>query len=151
MAFLTDILTGMILGSGYDLLKAIRKKADYTIISIVCDVMFWLFSCGLILFVFFLTNDMKLRAYEFFGILSGVLLYFTVFSAPLGLVYEKIADIFHFFCKILFTSVHFFGIIVKNGVLFLGKPFVWSFRFLKKLLQAPKRAWKENMKLIKRI
>ena len=151
MAFLTDILAGIILGSGYDFLKAVRSRTTQKILLILCDMAFWLCSCGMILFVFFITSDMKLRAYEFFGLLTGFFLYFTIFSRWLFPCYQKITDFLQLFFKILFTSIGFFGIILKNCFLFFLKPFWWIGKHLKRLFGILLHAWKENLKLVKRI
>ncbi len=151
MAFLTDILAGFILGCGYDFLKAVRIHTKYKTISAICDLIFWLFSCSMILFVFFITSDMKLRAYEFFGLLTGLFLYFISIARWTFPVYEKITFFLQVFFKILFTSIIFFGIMVKNCVLWITKPLWWVFKRLKWILAFPILAFKENWKLTKRI
>lgn len=151
LAFLMDIFAGTVLGLGYDFLKAIRRRTTHNAILICCDMLFWLVSCSMILFVFFITSDMKLRAYEFFGLLTGIFLYFALFTRWLFPLCEKIAHFLQLFFKFLFTSLSFFGIIIKNGVLFSVKPLLWIWKWLKRLLGIPIHAWKENLKLVKRI
>lgn len=151
MAFLTDILTGIFLGCGYDFLKAIRTQTNRKAVLAICDILFWSVSCVAVLWVLFVTSDMRLRAYEFFGLLTGLFINFSVLSGFFSPLYKKIAEFLQLFFSFLFTTIRFFGIMIKNGVLFLCKPLVFTLRFVKKLIGKPVRAWKENLRLLKRI
>lgn len=151
MDFLLDILSGVIIAFGYDFFNTVRHRFRRKKAEIICDICFWLFAGGVILWVLFYTADMALRAYEFFGILTGVCFYFTALSQLLLPIHRKIADLFYFFSKMLFTTVSFSAIIIKNGFLFLWSPFRWLGRMCRKLMAKPIRAFKENKKLIKRI
>ncbi len=146
-----DIAAGLIVAFGYDFFNTLRHRLSPKKLGAVCDFLFWLFAGSVILVVLFYTTDMELRSYAFFGILTGVFFYFTALSQLLQPFHQKITDVFHFFSKILFTTVRFFVIIIKNGFLFLWIPFRWLGGFFKKLLAKPVWAFREHQKRIKRI
>ncbi|MBQ7950333.1 MAG: spore cortex biosynthesis protein YabQ [Clostridia bacterium] len=151
MAFLIDICAGLLVGFGYDFFGALRHQIDKKKPNAFLDFLFWLFAGGVILTAFFYNSDLKLRAYEFFGILTGIFFYFSVLSNLFIPLHEKIADIFQFFYRILFTSVKWFVIIIKNGLLFLCFPFCRLLHYFKKRLTKLGAILKKHRKLIKRI
>ena len=121
MGLLVYILAGILLGICYELLKAFRKKANLPFVGVIADILFWGCSLAFCIWLFLLTGDRKFRFYEFFGISSGFFFYFWVVSEYFVTISEKIAGIFLFFLRFLFTILKFFGIMIKNGVLFLLK------------------------------
>lgn len=151
MAFLIDILTGLLVSFFYDLFRSLRHRIQRKKPNAILDILFWLFAGSLILSALFYNSDMALRAYEFLGILTGVFFYFSFLSSLLQPVFEKITGIFDFFSKILFTILRLFGIIIKNGFLFLSMPFRLLARFSKRGFGKWKtHLWKQR-KLMKRI
>lgn len=151
MEFLLDIGAGALVALVYDIMRAIRHRSGRKSLGIVCDILFWLFACGVVLTVLFYTSHMELRAYEFFGILTGVFFYFSALSDLLQPFCEKITGIFYFFWKILFTTVSFSAIMIKNGFLCLTTPFRLLNRLLGRMAARLNRAHKEHQKQVKRI
>lgn len=151
VAFLIDICAGLLVGFGYDFFSALRHKIDQKTPNALLDFLFWLFAGGVILTALFYNSDLKLRAYEFFGISTGIFFYFSVLSSLFVPVHEKTADIFQFFYRILFTSARWFVIIIKNGLLFLCFPFCWLYGYFKKWLAKLGAILTKHRKLIKRI
>ncbi|MBQ7791921.1 MAG: spore cortex biosynthesis protein YabQ [Clostridia bacterium] len=151
MDFLLDILAGIVVWFGYDFFNTLRHRFHNKGAKVICDICFWLFAGALILGVLFYTADMALRAYEFLGILTGICFYYAILSDWLSPFHKKIADIFFFFYRILFTILRFFAIMIKNGFLCLWFPFRWLGSFSRKIVAKPMRAIQENKKLIKRI
>lgn len=151
MALLMDVLAGILLGMCYDLLKAFRKKIKKPFISAMADICFWGLSLAFGVRLFLLTGDRKFRFYELFGMCVGFFFYFWSVSEYFVGISEIIADIFLVFFRFLFTIVKFFGIIMKNGVLFLLKPFGCVMSFCKKRISRHLKKLKQNRKLMKRI
>lgn len=151
MAFLIDILTGLLVSVCYDLFRSFRHRIQRIKPNAILDILFWLFAGFLILSALFYNSDMALRAYEFLGILTGVFFYFSLLSSPLQPVFKKITGIFQFFSKILFTILRFFGIMIKNGFLFLLTPFRLLARCIKQCFKKWKTALGKQKKLMKRI
>ena len=151
MILMIDILTGLFLGLCYDIFKAFRHKIKKTIGDILLDLFFWAFALTVCIRLFLLTGDRKFRFYELFGTAAGFCCYFSVFSGYFVTISEKTADFFLFFLKIPFTILKFFAIMIKNGVLFLLSPLIWSFRFGKRTACKGISKMKQNWKLMKRI
>ena len=151
MTLLFDILSGMLLGMCYDIFKAFRRKTKAPAVGILLDLLFWGIALVLCVWLFLLTGDRKFRFYELFGMMSGFGVYFLTAGVYFVKISEKIADFFLFFFKFLFTIFKFFAIMIKNGVLFLCKPFGWLLRIGKKGLSNGAKKWKRNWKLMKRI
>ncbi len=151
MTLLLDALAGILLGMCYDLLKAFRQKTKKPVISTAADIFFWGLFLIFGIWLFLLTGDRKFRFYELFGMCVGVFFYFWSVSAYFEGISEKIADIFLIFFRFLFTIIKFFGIIVKNGVLFLCKPFGCVIYFFKKTTSERLKRLKHHWKLMKRI
>ncbi len=151
MAFMSDIVSGILVGMWYDFLKVSRHNVRRRAFWLLCDVLFWVLTGGFLVVVFFVTSDMELRAYEFLGVLTGVCIYFFFLGGFLMPVFEKISQFLLKIFQFLFTMVKMSAIMIKNGVVFLLIPFSWLQRFFSKLLVKPKRWWKEHRKLRKRI
>ncbi len=151
MTLLCDIVAGILLGMCYDILKAFRKKIRRPIVNILSDLLFWIQSLLICIWLFLLTGDKQFRFYELFGAGAGFWCYFLTISDYFVKISEKIADFFLFFLKILFTIIKFFAIIVKNGVLFLYRPLKHLMQFGKKGVSSGLAKWKRNVKLMKRI
>ena len=151
MTLLIDVLAGTLLGIVYDTLKALRKKIKRPVMSILADIVFWGITLAIGIQLFLLTGDRKFRFYELFGMSAGFFFYFWSLSAHCAGISEKIADIFLFFSRLLFKILKFFGIIGKNGVLFLCKPFGYGIRIGKKHGSRIQKKFKQNWKLMKRI
>lgn len=151
MSLLLDVLCGLLLGFCYDILKSLRHKLQNKAVSFFLDLLFWGFALGICIFLFLLTGDQKFRFYELFLVGTGLLFYLWSLCGYFVGISEKIAVFFLFFFKLLFTSVRFFAIIIKNGVVFVGKPFGCLMRIGKKWSSKKLHTFKKHRKLMKRI
>ncbi len=151
MSLLFDVLCGLLLGFCYDILKSLRHRLKKPALTLLFDLFFWAFALGLCIFLFLLTGDQKFRFYELFGVSTGVLCYLWSLSKYFVGISGKIAYFFLFFFKLLFTSVKFFAIMIKTGVVFIGKPFCRLIRFGKKWSNEKLQTYKKHRKLMKRI
>lgn len=151
MSFVFDVLCGLLLGFCYDILKSIRHQLKKPALTFLLDFMFWIFALGVCIFLFLLTGDRKFRFYELIGVSTGLLCYLWSFGGYFVGISRKIAYFLLFFFKLLFTSVKFFAIMIKTGVVFIGKPFSRLMRFGKIWSRQKLRIYKKHRKLMKRI
>lgn len=151
MAFLIDIFAGMLIAFCYDFFRTLRHTVQNKAVQIISDILFWILTGCITLTALFYNSDIQLRAYEFFGILTGLFFYFSVLSSLLQPVHKMITNIFHFFSKTLFTIGNFFGIILKTGYLFLTFPFRFFAKWLHCFAARRKTAFQKQKKLLKRI
>jgi spore cortex biosynthesis protein YabQ len=79
--FLTSIIAGLAIGIMFDLYRIIRGfDCPGKAVTMVSDLLFWIFS-AIIIFLFFLySNNAYLRYNTFIGLLLGALLYFRIIS-----------------------------------------------------------------------
>ncbi len=151
MSFVFDILCGLLLGFCYDILKSMRHQLKKTALTFLLDLIFWMFALSVCIFLFLLTGDQKFRFYELIGVGIGLLFYLWSLCGYFVGISEKIAYFFLFFFKLLFTSVQFFAIMIKTGVVFIGRPFSRLMRFGKKWSHQKLQTCKKHRKLMKRI
>jgi spore cortex biosynthesis protein YabQ len=79
--FLTAIAGGLFIGVMFDIYRIIRGfDTPGKLLTIISDLLFWVFT-GLIIFVFFLyTNNAYLRYSTFIGLGLGLYIYFGIIS-----------------------------------------------------------------------
>lgn len=79
--FLTSIAGGLFIGIMFDIYRIIRGfDTPGKLITIVSDLLFWIFA-GIVIFMFFLyTNNAYLRYSTFVGLGLGLYIYFVVIS-----------------------------------------------------------------------
>ena len=90
-------------------IKRVFKLSD--LLCSLIDFLFWLFATFFMAYIFVVTNDAILRAYEFFAVILGAILYFFTVGKYIfccfGFIFENILKIFDFIFKILLTPVRF--------------------------------------------
>lgn len=129
-------LCGVVLGIGYDFFKSIRKKLSYdTKISVLCDLLFGIFSVGAVTMVMYFRYSLELRFYRFCGIVCGFSFYFLVLSPLFLKFFNKFINFFEKIFKILFTITKFCAKILKKCFCIVLYPFLrfkkcfWKFIF----------------------
>lgn len=79
--FLFFVLIGLILGIIFDVFRIIRKCfKNSDLITYIQDIIFILIAAIILLLGIFIINNGEVRAYLFFGIIIGILLYFITIS-----------------------------------------------------------------------
>lgn len=106
------VLTGAALGVVYHIQKAIKNTIRLHYWGYIILDFLYLIFCGIFVYlVILITNDAKIRAYEFLGLFLGYILYFFSvgkwFFAFFEWTFKNILKIFHFILKILLTPVRF--------------------------------------------
>ncbi|MDF2673130.1 MAG: yabQ [Clostridiales bacterium] len=81
--FLTSIAGGLFIGILFDIYRIIRGfDTPGKLITIISDLLFWIFT-GIVTFMFFLyTNNAYLRYSTFIGLGLGIYIYFGIISKP---------------------------------------------------------------------
>lgn len=82
--FLTSVAGGFFVGILFDIYRIIRGfDTPGKLITIISDLLFWIFT-GIVTFLFFLyTNNAYLRYSTFIGLGLGLYIYFVLISKPL--------------------------------------------------------------------
>ena len=89
--FLVFSLTGVIIGILFDFFRILRKTIKTpNIITYIEDVIFWILTGILILYNIWYFNDGEIRIYMFLGIILGVLIYMSILSKMIILIFSKI-------------------------------------------------------------
>ena len=79
--FLIFILNGITIGLIFDTFRSVRKTFKTSdIITYLEDILFWVISGGITLYLIFYFNNGELRAYIFLGLLSGIIIYILFLS-----------------------------------------------------------------------
>lgn len=81
--FLTSITGGLFIGILFDIYRIIRGfDTPGKLITIISDLLFWIFT-GILTFMFFLyTNNAYFRYSTFIGLGLGLYIYFSIISKP---------------------------------------------------------------------
>ncbi len=122
--FFIFILSGIIIGILFDIFRILRrsfKTAD--IITYLEDVLFWMITGILLLYLIFKFNNGQLRIYIFIGIAIGVTFYLLIFSKP--------------FIKINVAIINTIKTIIQKIISILLYPFKLIFSCLRKFLLKP--------------
>jgi len=92
--FLCALLLGGIIGIVYDVLRVIRGRGRYSVLTAIFDVIFCI-VCGILTLMYgFTVGDLELRIFALFGIICGEIFYFSWFSRGIIFLLSKIGHIF---------------------------------------------------------
>ena len=96
----------LVLGAGltfiYDVIRILRiliRHAD--VVVDIEDLMFWIFTAWMVFRTLVVYNSGTLRAYAFFGIFLGVIIYALTFSRLLLYIFRRLAPYWNKCFKIL--------------------------------------------------
>lgn len=111
--FLIFVLAGIIVGVLFDFFRILRRSfSTGNILTALEDIVFWILTGILFLYLTFAYNNGVMRGYMFLGMFCGTSLYLLTLSK--------------FFIKINVSIINF----IKKIVVFIIKPFKWIFVFL---------------------
>lgn len=116
--FVASVISGILSGVLYDFFTVLTIKSKKLFVSL-SDILLSFLICFLIVSVFYLYNSFDLRLYMFFGLITGIILYFLWLSAIFVFFLTKIIKLFDFIFKILLTPTCF---LYKILVMYLFKP-----------------------------
>ena len=104
--FLVFSLTGVIISILFDFFRILRKTIKTpNIITYIEDIIFWILTGLLILYNIWYFNDGEIRIYMFLGIILGVLIYMSILSKMVILIFSKILQIIIKILEIPFTTI----------------------------------------------
>ena len=122
--FYIFLLTGILIGLVFDIFRILRKSfktSDF--ITILQDILFFLFSSFLITYSLYKFNNGEVRSFVIVGLLSGIIIYFLTFSKV--------------FIKINIKIIEKIKKIVKLTINIILYPFRLIFIFFKKTFFKP--------------
>lgn len=74
-------ITGIIIGILFDFFRIQRKIIKtFDFVTYIQDILFWLFSGIIVIFSIMKFTNGELRSYMIFGIILGIIIYFSLFS-----------------------------------------------------------------------
>ncbi len=125
--FLYSCLTGAEILHVYDIVSlARRQQACSMFFNNICDGIFVLVACALMVFVLFSVTNGIVRGFEFAGAVLGGLIYKLLFSPFISKILEKIlllsTAFFKIFFKILLTPLGFLYKMINRCIVFLFMP-----------------------------
>ena len=89
--FLVFSLTGVTIGILFDFFRILRKTIKTpNIITYIEDILFWILTGLLVLYNIWHFNDGEIRIFMFLGIILGALIYISILSKMVILVFTKI-------------------------------------------------------------
>lgn len=132
--FLYSCLAGMIILFFYDILSLAGKRQECSLFFInVCDGIFVIVACVIMVFILFTVSNGIVRGFEFVGAALGATLYKLTLSPFIYLTLEKltalITSFFKLFFKILLTPIKFMYKMISKCISVLFRPVA---RLLKK-------------------
>lgn len=100
---LFGIYGGLIAGIIYEILRGIRHVFKNTVITIICDTIFWICAVIVSLYVMMMVNSGVFRLFILIAIILGFVLYMTFIS---DLVHSIFGSLQKFFKMIYNKSIH---------------------------------------------
>jgi len=80
-AFLLSVAGGMAIALAYDAFRILRRAVKTgSVATAIQDLLYWLMVAAIMFLTVFYSNDGELRAYLFFGVLLGLILYALLLS-----------------------------------------------------------------------
>ncbi len=133
--FLYSCLAGALIMLFYDILSIAGKRKECPVFVLnVCDGIFIIVACAIMVFVNFTVSNGIVRSFEFLGAVLGALLYKLTLSRLISVILRKITDLitafFKLFFKILLTPLAFMYKMINKCIVALLRPVVYVFRKL---------------------
>lgn len=148
--FLSTAAAGCCIGLLYDLFRVLRGRMQAEgLFADIQDIIFWLVSAGITFYVIFITNDGRIRWFEFLGLILGLVLYFFSISRLL----RRLIDWFiRFLIKFFLLCLK----IILTPLLFLyniiSKPIGWIWRCIRRLMRKlQKRAARTGASVVRQV
>lgn len=129
--FIYFIITGMVLGIVFDIFRILRKSFKTSnLVTNIEDILFGIITGIILLFTIFLFNNGELRFYLFLGIFFGIMVYLLLISK--------------YFIKINVEIIK----IIKKLIILITKPFIILLKFIKRIFFKPISFICINLKLL---
>ena len=129
--FFYFIITGVFLSVIFDIFRILRKTIKTSdIVTNIEDILFGIITGIIILTSIFWFNNGQLRLYIFIGIIMGIALYMIFISK--------------YFIKINVSIINY----IKKIIILATKPFIFLFKFIKRLFFKPISFIFINIKLL---
>ncbi|HBL81089.1 MAG TPA: hypothetical protein DD391_00515 [Clostridiales bacterium] len=133
--FLYSALSGGLIMLFYDILSIAGKKKECPVFLLnVCDGIFIIVACAIMVFVNFTVSNGIVRSFEFLGAILGAILYKLTLSRLISAFLKKITDaiaaFFKLFFKILLTPLAIMYKMINKCIVALFRPVVYVFRKL---------------------
>lgn len=125
--FLYSCLTGLLIMLFYDIFSVVRKKKCCSLLLInVCDGMFIITACALMMFINMTVSNGIVRGYEFCGAFLGAIIYKLILCRPISFLLTKIiafiTTVFQLFFKIVLTPIQFMYKMIYKCMVVLVRP-----------------------------
>ena len=132
------ILNGITIGLIFDIFRSFRKTFKTSdIITYFEDILFWVISGGITLYLIFYFNNGELRAYIFLGLITGLIIYILFLS--------KI------FMNVSISIISFIKKIILIVLYPFKKLFLITTKFIKKIKKIYDNISKKSSKFLKKI
>ena len=133
--FLYSCLAGALIMLFYDILSVAGKKRECSVFILnVCDGIFIIVACAIMVFVNFSVSNGIVRSFEFFGAVLGAVLFKLTLSRLMSAFFRKIMDLiaafFKIFFKILLTPLAIMYKMISKYIIALFRPVVHLLRKL---------------------
>ena len=120
--FFIFILTGFLIGILFDIFRVLRRSFKTSdIITYIEDILFWIITGLIILYVLFAFNNGQIRGYTLLGLILGGFLYLLIFS--------------NIFIKVMVTILNY----IKKVVGFIINIVISPIKFVIKIFRKPIR------------
>lgn len=118
--FFVFILTGFLIGILFDIFRVLRRSFKTSdIITYIEDIIFWIITGLIILYVSFVFNNGQIRGYTLLGLMLGGILYLLIFS--------------NIFIKVMVTILNH----IKKILKFIINIATYPIKFVIKIFQKP--------------
>lgn len=122
--FFVFILTGFLIGILFDIFRVLRRSFKTSdIITYIEDILFWIITGLIILYVSFAFNNGQIRGYTLLGLILGGFLYLLIFSNIFIKVMVKILNyikkIVGFILNIVISPIKFVIKIFRKPIHFI--------------------------------
>lgn len=149
--FLIFILNGIAIGLIFDVFRTLRKSFKTSdIITYIEDILFWIISGAMTLYLIFHLNNGELRAYIFVGLVIGIILYMLLLSkifikANIFLISitKKVVQIIAYPIEKVIISII---VITRNIKMFFQNIFQKSSKYIKNINKFMKKVFKIHKK-----
>lgn len=109
-------ITGIIIGILFDFFRIQRKIIKtFDFVTYIQDILFWLFSGIIVIFSVMKFTNGELRSYMVFGIVLGIIIYFSIFSKFIMKISVSIIQFLLKIISILLFPVKKFCKIIKKS------------------------------------
>lgn len=131
--FFIFILTGFLIGILFDIFRVLRRSFNTSdIITYIEDILFWIITGLIILYVSFTFNNGQIRGYTLLGLMLGGILYLLIFS--------------NIFIKVMVTILNY----IKKVVGFIINIVITPIKFVIKIFRKPIRFIFINLSKLKK-